>query len=280
MSTQWLPQAAMDLIRENPRIYRPLRAARWWVGRVRGARKLDGVPGRVHFNDFMLRSSQPEDVRHYLQGAMNVVDILQGALKICDKSISSVSSCLEIGSGYGRIIRHISRMTPPTNIYACDVIEEGARFCAGEFGVNFIPCTSLSDASNAGRFEFIYLISVFSHLDSTSIAELWSQIAKMLKPGGVAVFTTQGKVSAGQVEKYGAHWAAEKAVICEAISNTGYYYEKYKWYKDNIGMTWVTEDFMRNLLEEAPECKDIMRFRGFDEGILDGHQDVYTYQKM
>jgi SAM-dependent methyltransferase len=280
MNTQWLPRAAMDLIRENPRIYRPLRAARWWAGRIRGARKLEGVPRRVHFNDFMLRSSQPEDVRLYLQGAMNVVEILQRSLETCGKNISSLTSCLEIGSGYGRIIRHISQVMPPANIYACDVIEEGSRFCAREFGVNYFPRSSLADMRNADRFEFIYLISVFSHLDSASISKLWSQIVRMLKPAGMAVFTTQGKVSAGQVEKYGAHWEAEKAAISEALSSGGYFYEKYKWYKDNIGMTWVTEDFLRNLLEETPDSGESVRFCGFDEGILDGHQDVYTYQKM
>lgn len=280
MSTQWLPRAAMDLIRENPRIYRPLRAARWWAGRIRGARRLEGVPGRVHFNDFMLRSSGPEDVRLYLQGAMNVVDILQRSLETCGKSMPSLSSCLEIGSGYGRVIRHISRLIPPANTYACDVIEEGSRFCAREFGVNYVACSSLSEGRNANRFEFVYLISVFSHLDSASIVELWSQIVKMLKPGGVAVFTTQGRTSAGQVEKYGAHWQAEKAAISEALSSAGYFYEKYKWYKENIGMTWVTEDFLRKLLEKAPDSRGLVQFRGFEEGILDGHQDVYTYEKV
>ena len=280
MNTQWLPNAAMDLIRENPKIYRPLRKARWWAGRIRGARELDGVPGRVHFNDFMLRSSRPEDAKLYAQGAMNVVNILRTSLEACGKNISSLSSCLEIGSGYGRIIRHISRMMPPANIYACDVIEEGSRFCAREFGVNYLPCASLSAASYSSQFELIYLISVFSHLDSASIAKMWSQIVKLLKPGGVAVFTTQGRISAGQVEKYGTHWGAEKAAISNALSNAGYFYEKYKWYKDNIGMTWVTEDFLRGLLEERPESGETLRFCDFEEGILDGHQDVYIYQKM
>jgi SAM-dependent methyltransferase len=228
----------------------------------------------------MLQSSGAEDVRWYLQGAKNVMGILQKSLAICGKEMSSLSSCLEIGSGYGRIIRHVSGRIQPANVFACDAIEEASHFCSEEFGINCVPCRSLSEARNHDRFELIYLISVFSHLDSVSIANLWAKIVTILKPGGVVVFTTQGNVSAGQSERYGNYWAAKKSGICEALLKSGYFYEKYKWYEENLGMTWVREDFLRDLLEDRRQPREMVQFRRFEEGALDGHQDVYTYQKI
>jgi len=270
----------MDRIRENPRIYRPLRALRLWAGNMRGARQLNSIPGRVHFNDFMLASSGLEGASQYLKGGIRVVEILQSSLESCGKKMPALAACLEIGSGYGRVIRHVSRIMPASDVYACDVLEEAARFCSEEFGVQYFPRSFLGDAAYDNKFELIYLISVFSHLDSTSILALWSSIARMLRPGGVVVFTTQGKASAAQSRRYGRHWASREKAISDGLASRGYFYEKYGWYRENIGMTWVTGEFMMNLLEGSADTGKPMRFHAFNETALDGHQDVYIYEKL
>jgi SAM-dependent methyltransferase len=268
VKAQWLPKAVMDRIRENPRIYQALRAVRWGAGNILGARPVPGIHGRVHYNDFMFEGTET-----YLQGTKSAISIIEEALDSCHRDLDSISSCLEIGSGYGRLIRQMVQLIPSSKIYACDVIEEAARFCSSEFGVNYLPSPSMIDGAYGDRFDLIYLISVFTHIDADTMSKLWSNIVRMLRSGGVVVLTTHGQISADQIESYGTHWAKAELAIRRALRRDGYYYRKYKWYNENIGMSWVTEGYMRGLLTAAA-----MEFRWFRSGGLD-NQDVYCYQK-
>lgn len=255
----------MAKLHRVPAAYRVLRAIRLSAGSVFGARRVPGVSGRVHFNDLMFAMGGA----HYAASGKEVVRILGESLKRCGRDFSSVSSCLEIGSGYGRIVRELVKALPPATISACDAVAEGPEFCAKEFGVNAVPLYSMACP---GAYDLVYLISVFTHLDLEYISEMLADITASLKPGGVLIFTTHGEVSARKIEIYGSPWREKKTEIIQQLTTTGFFYEKYSWYKTNIGMTWITEARMKNLLHG-------LRLVSCEPAGLEGHQDIFTYTK-
>lgn len=153
-------------------VYSAARAVRFGIGSMLGARVIPGVSGRVHYNDLMLSATDPGSVASYTQGASQFVDILERALARCERQWSDVRSCLEIGSGYGRIIRELRRRLAPENIHACDVITEGARFCVTEMGVNWSDVPGGPDFAASPTHDLVYLLSVFTHLPIPKVVEI------------------------------------------------------------------------------------------------------------
>jgi methylase of polypeptide subunit release factors len=66
-----------------------------------------------------------------------------------------IKSCLEIGCGYGRIVRELRREIPPSCISVSDIIDEGARFTAAEFGVRRVPVVEAMGSEYDGSFDLI-----------------------------------------------------------------------------------------------------------------------------
>lgn len=279
MRTQTLPLPVMDALRECPPLYQLLKTVRWHIGSSLGARSLPGVKGRVHYNDFMLVSSAQHDVDWYVQGATNFIRILADALKRSGKSFETAENWLEIGCGYGRIVRALVEKVLADHVWVCDAIEEASAFCADEFRVRRVSCAEVGKAEYCSRFDVVYLLSVFTHLDQVTIADNWRAIVSALRPGGIVVLTMHGPVSARQMENYGWHWKQRKPRVMEALLRDGYYYEKYRWYRENIGMTWFKCDRFRQVLAEATAPGAGMSELYFMEAGLDGHQDVFVFQK-
>jgi len=139
LSTKVIPHKVLDVIKKSKPAYKLLSRGRFAVGSVLGARNVEGILGRVHYNDFMLASTSQVDTERYYTGAVSFVNILEKALKSCRCDWSDVKRCLEVGCGYGRIVRVLKEKISSPQIYVCDVIEEGAKFTASEFGAVRIP---------------------------------------------------------------------------------------------------------------------------------------------
>src|SRR5438132_186923 len=127
--TKLLPATVLNTLKRNRTVYQAARGVRMSVGSILGARNIPGIPGKVHFNDFMLNSTQPRDVAQYTELADIVVEQLEAALKSAGKKWGDVRSVLEFGCGYGRITRALLKRIEPSKVTVCDVIAAGAAFC-------------------------------------------------------------------------------------------------------------------------------------------------------
>ena len=52
--TKVLPATLLDRVKRSPLVYQVARRVRFAVGSMLGARTVPGIPGRCHYNDFML----------------------------------------------------------------------------------------------------------------------------------------------------------------------------------------------------------------------------------
>ncbi len=161
----------------------------------------------------MLTSTAPADVAYYLHGANEFVDILRRSCVEAGRDPNSIGDMLEVGCGYGRIVRELRKRMPSARVYVSDVIDEAAQFTAAEFGAHYMPPLEKAGAEFGGRFDLVYLLSVYSHLRRDIAAANLRRVAAVLKPGGVAVMTLQGQGSADTVERYKLYWLDKNRLL-------------------------------------------------------------------
>ncbi|HRY03714.1 MAG: class I SAM-dependent methyltransferase [Hyphomicrobiales bacterium] len=273
--TRVLPKDILDSLKRARPIYALGRRMRFALGTRLGARKVPGLSGRAHYNDFMLSSADAAHVGSYRRGAQQTVDLLGRSLVEAGRDWDSVEACLEVGCGYGRIVRELRDRLDASRIHVTDVIAEGARFTASEFGATAIPVIERSAETMPGKFDLIYLLSVYTHLRRDLVARNLAAVTRALKSGGVLVFTTHGQGSAETAERYEQYWLDKNAVL-EGMAREGYYYERYPYYYDEYGLTWFRRDAMcAYVAEVAPE----LEFVAHHPMGAEGHQDVFVYRK-
>lgn len=275
LPTKVLPKNILNTIKRSRPLYTIGRRVRFAIGSRIGARTIAQIGARAHFNDFMLTSAEPKLVAEYVTGARQFVNILERSLSEAGRDWRSIDKCLEVGCGYGRIIRELRKRVAPRNIYASDVIDEGARFSASEFGVHHMPVLEKAGEKYDETFDLIYLLSVYTHLRGDMIAENLHKATRCLKPGGILVFTTHGQGSADTAERYDQYWL-DKGKLLDGMERNGYYYERYPYYYDEYGLTWMTKKATVNLVGRiAPEL-ELVSHHPMD---VDGHQNVFVYRK-
>lgn len=104
---------------------------------------------------------------------------------------------MEWGCGPARVIRHISSTLRSRNstLIGTDYNQETIAWCQSSIpDIEFItneamPPVACADAS----LDAIYAISVFTHLSEDAQRAWMKEILRLLKPGGIFIFTTHGK---------------------------------------------------------------------------------------
>lgn len=272
-----LRAAALNTIKRSKPIYFIARKLRFAWGALVGARFVEGIQGRVHRNDTMLSVVTPKNIEGYNQVGETVVQILEESILKCGRQWSDIGSVFEIGCNYGRIIRRLITKVDTFNVYGCDILKGGPKFCAAEFGINALPPTFDADFPKTRSFDLVYLISVFTHLSDDAIKQLLLDIDKCLNPNGVLVFTTLGPVSASKLALYGPHWHNKNAQIGNALDTSGSYFEEYDYGTDSLGMAWHTKDRISQIA--ATNCP-ALKLQDYVPARLDAHQDIFVFQKL
>ncbi len=101
----------------------------------------------------------------------------------------------DFGSGWGRYTRFMIKYAHPDNIYGMDVNGGMLEKCRKNFGMcNFLKISSLPPSPVHEKFfDLLIAYSVFSHL-APDCADTWiDDFARIMRPGGLVILTTQGR---------------------------------------------------------------------------------------
>jgi SAM-dependent methyltransferase len=267
-----------EAIKRHPRLHRAARSARFALGHLLPPRRFDGIPGRVHFNDFMFIDSSAEEIASYAERGRNVISLVEETLAAAGKKVEDVGRWLDFGCGYGRVLRFLLERVPPERVAASDVIAEGVEFCRSEFGVTGLRSSPELASVQLGSFDFVYAVSVLSHLDERSSVDFLRLVGDSLTEGGIAMFTTHGAWSLAHPGHYGSEYEARAAEIEAAVRERGIFYLRYDFAPDDYGMTWHSRGFVEETMAElhGAELQPLL----FKPRGLDGHQDVYAYRRV
>ena len=145
--------------------------------------------------DYLMYESFQLDYQKYYLGGRQTAEWVWGEASPFLPSVNSDLQILDWGCGPGRVVRHLPDLVPPsTKIFATDYNQKSiewnhSNLLGIEFGINQLsPPLNFPDQT----FHFIYSISIFTHLSEAMHKAWWQEIMRILQPGGIFFFTTQG----------------------------------------------------------------------------------------
>jgi SAM-dependent methyltransferase len=150
---------------------------------------LDGLPeaNRIH-----RVSGASANQNSFLNGGKTAAEHIKTLVVNYLGASHSPRNFLDWGVGCGRVARHLA-MEEHINITGIDIDEDNLNWCKenliGDYKVvGLIPPTPFDD----NQFDVIYSCSVLSHL-TEDVAHQWlSELARILKPDGVALLSFNG----------------------------------------------------------------------------------------
>jgi SAM-dependent methyltransferase len=108
------------------------------------------------------------------------------------RDLASFRSVLDWGCGCGRIARCAAEMFPGARYHGLDTDQEAIEWCRehlAEIG-HFEQCSELPPAPyEDGSFDFIFALSVFTHLRLDAENQWLKELARVARPGAVLFFT-------------------------------------------------------------------------------------------
>jgi SAM-dependent methyltransferase len=176
-------------------------------------------------------------------------------------------------------LRFLVERVPPERVFASDVIKEGVDFCRSEFGVHGIYSDTDLTSVRLGSFDFIYAISVLTHLNERNSLAMLRLLGESLRPGGIALFTVHGRYSLANPGLYGAEYEARRDEIARGVSDRGMVFVAYAFVAgDDYGMAWHSREFVERTMREIHGGR--VRLLTFAPAGLDGHQDVFAFERV
>jgi len=267
------------LVKHNPTVHRAARGLRTRVGRVFPPRQFAGIPGRIHFNDFMFTTVSDEEVASYRERALNAMANIEAALAAAGKTFADVERWLDFGCGYGRVLRFLVERVPPERVFASDVAKEGVDFCRSEFAVHGIYSDPDLTRVRLSSFDFIYAISVLTHLNERNSLAMLRLLGESLTPGGIALFTVHGQYSLANPGLYGAEYELRGDEIARAVRDRGMVFLPYAFVaREDYGMAWHSREYIERTMREIHG--EQVRLLTFVPAGLDDHQDVFAFQRV
>ncbi|MFH1612130.1 MAG: class I SAM-dependent methyltransferase, partial [bacterium] len=216
------------------------------------------------------------NLRYRVHGCMNLKNFLEVGKKCAqdiesellkiNKKIDSFEKILDFGCGCGRILNYFKNTS--ATLYGTDIDKKAIKWCSqhlpfAEFNSNnALPCLKYS----SNMFDFIYAISIFTHLNK-EYQLLWlREFQRIIKPQGILILSIHGeycfqnlsKIQKENLEKQGTIF-----VITNVVNNIFP-----KWYQTS----YHTKKYIFN---EFGKYFKILNY--VDQG-LNNHQDMVILQ--
>jgi hypothetical protein len=208
---------------------------------------------------------------HYMRVGESAMQSILAALRAAGRD--RCDAILDLPSGHGRVLRWLRAKFPEARITACDLNREGVDWCAERFGAR--PVYSVPDIRGLQVeevYDLIWCGSLLTHLDWSHWGTFLNFFSTHMTPGGVLIFTTQGRLSAEWLHTGRVDYGLKPDVIAGIVEDyrrCGFGYRNY-WHSKEYGISIAAPWRVMDLLQSLPE----MRVVGYAEAAWDQHQDV------
>lgn len=205
----------------------------------------------------------------YLEGGKS--DAAQTAATIRRFRKETEVRVLEFASGYGRVTRHLRDLLPGASLYASDIHPQACEFVTANISVPTFQSSARPEDLNVGSgYDFIFVISLFSHLPDHSFGRWIGALVDTLSPGGHLMFTTHGDNSRRQYKgvdfsqyEHGDGWVYIRRSDQPDIAD------------DDYGTMLVEPTYVTRTIAT---CEAAL-LRSFTSAAWFGHQDEWVLQR-
>lgn len=135
-----------------------------------------------------------DDVSWFLHSGAMAADSIRGILNKNHMALESFDSILDFGCGVGRVVRHWTELKQ-TSVCGTDYNPDLIAWCREN-----LPFARFQINDLVGRldykdqiFDFVYALSVFTHLIESQQFYWIAELTRVLKPGGFLLITTHGE---------------------------------------------------------------------------------------
>ena len=224
-----------------------------------GVNSEQATPARVPPPSLRARVQGFADLRtFYMVGERIAADIEQ-TFKLSDIAIAPGATVLDFGCGCGRVIQQLRRTHPDWNLFGTDIDEQAIEWCSKQIGDvaefhrnNILPPCPFNDKF----FDFVYSVSVFTHLPEDMQFTWLDELRRITKPGSVLFLTTHNidiATSNRERENLENGFCYELTGVVDGLPD---YYQTSYHSHDYIHSRWVDYFEVRCILE-----KRIVRIR-------------------
>lgn len=143
--------------------------------------------------DYLMYESFQINYQKYLIGGKEVANWIVGHLRRFNSS--EEITLLDWGCGPGRVVRHMPEILGPSaNVYGTDYNEKSIKWCKENLNNIDFNLNSLEPSLpyENEKFDFIYGISIFTHLSEEMHYKWAKELNRVLKKDGILFVTTQG----------------------------------------------------------------------------------------
>jgi SAM-dependent methyltransferase len=173
----------------------------------------------------------------YWEDGRKAADALHGIIREKCGDLANPGRILEWGCGPGRIIRHFPDLMGKSRFefFGSDYNQEAIEWCTEHLsGISF-SSNALAPPLiyPATFFDFIYCISVFTHLSEAMHYAWIAELLRLLKPGGYILISLHGdyyrrKLLPDELEKYDAgHLVVREGVLEGGRTYTAFHGERF-----------------------------------------------------
>jgi SAM-dependent methyltransferase len=238
-------------VQRNKRLYR------WLLFRHVDAKdRANGVAANLPPAELRYRVSSSPDAQNFITIGKKCAADIESALRRVGCDLAKLERILDFGCGCGRTLIHMKELAPHAQFDGTDIdaraidwCKEHLRFATFKVGQASPPTDYAPDS-----FDFIYAISVFTHLDAPYQFQWLEELRRIAKPGGVLLLTVDSSL------------AGEKDFVFQRSYEDGLFPA---WYQNAFhSEKYVRENFGRYF--------DVLGYlpRGMNE-----HQDVVLLRK-
>jgi SAM-dependent methyltransferase len=242
------------------RAYERLRALRSRDSEVESP---DGLP--VPPSWLRIRVAGTPDAKWFLESGRLSVKSIRRAIGDAGVTLEQMRSILDFGCGCGRVIRHLS--SHPGALYGSDFNGDAIRWCQEHLLFARFEPNDLGPplAYSSQSIDFIYAISVFTHLPVDLQHQWIDELARALRPGGLLLLTTHGEAYLPRLSRKerARFWNSEVVVRFRRVAGT------------NLCTAFHPRQYVKEVLGAR-----LTEIQFYPKGAMGSpHQDLYLFRK-
>jgi SAM-dependent methyltransferase len=182
---------AIKAVQRNKRLYR------WLLFRHVDAKdRANGAAADLPPAELRYRVSSSPDAENFIAIGKTCANDIQSALRNVGHELTEFTHILDFGCGCGRTLVHLKDLAPNAQFDGTDIDAGAIEWCRQNLHFATFSVGKASPPADyaSESFDFIYAISVFTHLDEDYQFRWLEELRRIAKPGAVLLLTVDGSL--------------------------------------------------------------------------------------